>query len=304
MYGEGGTVGPELTGSGRDNLNYLLSNILDPSAVVAKENQFSIVTMKDGRVLSGMIRAGDDRTTRLQSLTELVSLPTPEILKIETLPISLMPEGLIDAMSREQVRDLIGWLMDRNPPATSATDSAPVEVALAGDWKVVVKTSDGTSREIDVPPPVWREVTHEKFAGLPTYNANGGGWNNGAKFSGNIAEACSTPDLVDVSSVILRPSSDPNSTPFVRGKDWEIEPTWGTFGRLEGGDIAPDTPVFASYRHTFLRIDSVVRMADSSIQLIQGTGASAAPAPPTVPADAVSLANIWLPGPIAKLTPD
>ncbi len=113
MYGEGGTVGPELTGGGRDNLDYLLANILDPSEVVAKENQLSIITMKDGRSLSGMIRASDERTTTLQTLAEKITLPTADIAKTETLPISLMPEGLIDSLPREQVRDLIGWLMDK-----------------------------------------------------------------------------------------------------------------------------------------------------------------------------------------------
>jgi putative membrane-bound dehydrogenase-like protein len=113
MYGKGGTVGPELTGGGRDNLDYLLSNILDPGEVVAKENQLSIITMKDGRTLSGMIRASDGRTTSLQTLVEKISLPTADIGKIETLPVSLMPEGLIDSLSRDQVRDLIAWLMDK-----------------------------------------------------------------------------------------------------------------------------------------------------------------------------------------------
>lgn len=115
MYGEGGNVGPELTGSGRDNLDYLLSNIIDPAAVVAKENQLSIITMKDGRVLSGMIRARDERTTALQTLTEKSTFPTSEISKIETLSHSLMPDGLIDTLTREQVRDLFGWLMDKDP---------------------------------------------------------------------------------------------------------------------------------------------------------------------------------------------
>ena len=37
MFGEGGDVGPELTGSQRANLDYVLENVLDPSAVVPRE---------------------------------------------------------------------------------------------------------------------------------------------------------------------------------------------------------------------------------------------------------------------------
>jgi putative membrane-bound dehydrogenase-like protein len=302
MYGEGGAIGPELTGSGRDNLDYLLNNILDPSAVVAKENQLSIVTMKDGRVLSGMIRGTDDRTTGLQTLAEKITLPTPEIAKIETLPNSLMPEGLLDAIGRDDVRDLIGWLMDKNPGATSAAEPAPAEFSIAGDWSIHVKSGDGTATSLEISPPKWNDVSGEKFATLPVYNPKGGGWNNGAKFAGNIAEVCSTRDLVDVSSVVLRPADQPDATPFVRGKDWEIENTWGTFGRLESGAITAETPVAASYRHTYLRIDSVVRMPDGSIRIIEGQGTPAAPTPPALESGAQRLGNIWIPGPIPKLT--
>lgn len=304
MYGEGGMVGPELTGSGRDNLDYLLTNLMDPGAVVAKENQLSVVTMKDGRVLSGMIRTSDSRTTSLQTLTEKISLPTPEIARTETLPNSLMPEGLLEAMPREQARDLIGWLMDKNPTSTSAAQPMPVEISLSGDWAISVKLPDGTATSLQVSPPVWKEVSGEKFSGLPVYNPKGGGWNNGAKFTGNVAEVCSTPDLVEVASVVLTTSPAPDAPALVRGKDWEIEPSWGTFGRVEGGAISPDTAVFARYRHTFLRIDSVARMPDSSVILVQGSGTSAAPSPPALPAGAIRLANLWIPGPIKALTPD
>ncbi|WP_367871228.1 PVC-type heme-binding CxxCH protein [Luteolibacter sp. Populi] len=303
MYGEGGMVGPELTGGGRDNLDYLLSNILDPGATVAKENQLSLVTLKDGRVLAGMIRAKGERSTEFQTLTEKVSLATEEITKIETLPNSLMPEGMIDSLPREQVRDLVAWLMDKGA-ASAAMDESPLPptlISLAGDWKIAVTVPGGATATLDIAAPVYQEVRSERFAGLPLYNPNGGGWNNGAKFAGNLAEACSTPDLVDTGSVILRSSEGADAAIFTRGKDWEIEPSWGTFGRLEGGALSGDAAVFASYRHTFLRIDSVVRMPDGSTIVIQGDGAAAAPVPPALPADGRLLGNVWIPGPIAKL---
>lgn len=299
MYGEGGMAGPELTGSGRDNLDYLLTNILDPSAVVAKENQLSIVTLKDGRVLSGMIRSRDERSTTLQTLTEKTTLPTSEITKIETLPNSLMPEGMINALPREQVRDLLAWLMDKNASA----EAPPARLSLAGDWKIEV-TADGGTTILEIAPPRQHEVSSEKFTSLPVYNPEGGGWNNGAKFTGNLAEACSTPHLVDTTSVVLRSSENADATTFQRGKDWEIESDWGTFGRIEGGAIHENTPVYASYRHGFLRIDSVIQGSDGSLSVIQGHGTAAAPVPPPLPDGSRLLGHIWIPGPIPKLTED
>ncbi|MEM6916186.1 MAG: PVC-type heme-binding CxxCH protein, partial [Verrucomicrobiota bacterium] len=55
LYGEGGKVGPDLTGSGRSELDYLLENILDPGAIVGADYQMSILTMKDGRLLTGVV---------------------------------------------------------------------------------------------------------------------------------------------------------------------------------------------------------------------------------------------------------
>src|SRR5207249_7154399 len=69
LYGEGGKVGPDLTGSGRDNLDYLLENIVDPSAVVTADFRMSIVDIKDGRVLNGLIAATTGRTLTFKMMT-------------------------------------------------------------------------------------------------------------------------------------------------------------------------------------------------------------------------------------------
>ncbi len=111
MYGEGGKAGPDLTGSGRANIDYLLENILDPSAVVPADMRMSILSLKDGRTLGGIIAAQNDRTLTLRTLTEEVTVEKSAITKQELSAASLMPEGLLQAMSDDQVRDLIGYLM-------------------------------------------------------------------------------------------------------------------------------------------------------------------------------------------------
>ena len=71
---QGGRIGPDLTGSNRSNLDYLLSNLIDPSAEVAQDYRMSIVTTTDGRLLTGMIvERMADRFT-LQTLTERIVL--------------------------------------------------------------------------------------------------------------------------------------------------------------------------------------------------------------------------------------
>ena len=109
----GANLGPNLTGSGRANLDYLLENIVDPSAVVPADYKLSTLTLKDGRVLSGFISAKNEQTLTLRTMTENQTLPTADATKIEGSPLSLMPDGLLDALTQEQVRDLFGFLMTK-----------------------------------------------------------------------------------------------------------------------------------------------------------------------------------------------
>ncbi|WP_395737356.1 PVC-type heme-binding CxxCH protein [Prosthecobacter sp.] len=111
MYGQGGKIGPDLTGSGRANLDYLLENIADPSGVVSADFRMSLLTHKDGRVLSGVVTESNERTITLRTMTETMTLDKADIVKQETSPLSMMPEGLLLAFGPDQVRDLIAYLM-------------------------------------------------------------------------------------------------------------------------------------------------------------------------------------------------
>jgi putative heme-binding domain-containing protein len=111
MYGSGGRIGPDLTGSGRANLDYMLENIVDPSGVVPADYRLSTLTLKDGRVLSGVVAETTGRTLTLRTLTESLTLEHTEIGRHEVSPLSMMPEGLLQVFQPDQVRDLIAYLM-------------------------------------------------------------------------------------------------------------------------------------------------------------------------------------------------
>jgi putative heme-binding domain-containing protein len=117
LYGHGGDIGPDLTGAGRQNLDYLLSNILDPSAVVAADFRMSIVQLADGRVLNGIVRAQTPQSVTLQGAKERVTVDRADIETMAVAPLSLMPDGLLQPMTPEQVRDLIAYLMTRSQVA-------------------------------------------------------------------------------------------------------------------------------------------------------------------------------------------
>lgn len=111
LYGEGATIAPDLTGSNRDNLDYLLENVIDPSAVVNRDFRMTVLALKDGRVLNGLVLDETDRTLTLQSLTEQVTVEKHQIEDRQLTPLSPMPEGQLETLSAEQIRDLFAYLM-------------------------------------------------------------------------------------------------------------------------------------------------------------------------------------------------
>jgi putative membrane-bound dehydrogenase-like protein len=111
MYGHGGAIGPDLTGSGRANLDYLLENIVDPSAVVSADYRLQVVTLKDGRILSGIIGSQSPKTLTLRLLTGEMTIEKSNIVKQEVVPASMMPEALVQTLAPEQLLDLIAYLM-------------------------------------------------------------------------------------------------------------------------------------------------------------------------------------------------
>jgi putative heme-binding domain-containing protein len=111
MYGEGGTIGPDLTGSNRANLTYLLMNVLEPNAEVPDAYKMVVVTTRDGRTYSGNIVAENERQVTLRVIgRDAVVLNKADIQSREATATSMMPPGLFDALTDREVVDLVGYL--------------------------------------------------------------------------------------------------------------------------------------------------------------------------------------------------
>jgi putative membrane-bound dehydrogenase-like protein len=110
LFGEGGKIGPDLTGSQRINPEYLLSKLLDPNAVVNRDYQVTVINTTGGRTLNGIVKAEDDKTVTLQTPNEVVRVPKADIDERQRSPVSLMPEGQLTPLSDTEVRDLVGYL--------------------------------------------------------------------------------------------------------------------------------------------------------------------------------------------------
>ena len=113
LYGDGGRRGPDLTGAQRHNIDYLLENIVDPSAVVTADFRVTVLELADGRVLTGVVTAKNEKTLTLITQTDTLTIERDRIEAQKESKQSLMADGLLQPLSAEQVRDLFSYLMTR-----------------------------------------------------------------------------------------------------------------------------------------------------------------------------------------------
>ena len=125
LFGTGGKVGPELTGSNRANLDYILSNLLDPSALIGKEYQATVIQTEDGRTLTGIVRSEDDDAVTLATANETVIVPKGEIDVRELSAKSMMPDDQLKPFTEHEVRSLVAYLASPvQTPLLATADSA------------------------------------------------------------------------------------------------------------------------------------------------------------------------------------
>ena len=112
LYGEGGAVGPDITGANRTNLEYLLGNILTPSAVIQDAYRMLLVLTDEGRTYSGILVDENQRQLRLRvaGQEEPVVIAKSTIESREIAPVSMMPEGLLGTLKDSEVLDLVAYL--------------------------------------------------------------------------------------------------------------------------------------------------------------------------------------------------
>ena len=110
MYGEGGIVGPDLTGSNRADLNYLLLNLLDPSGDIPDAYRMVVVTTKNDQVLTGTVTAEDDNKIELSTIGEKATIAKNDIKSRIVSPLSMMPEGLLQSLKDQEVLDLFKYM--------------------------------------------------------------------------------------------------------------------------------------------------------------------------------------------------
>jgi putative heme-binding domain-containing protein len=119
LFGEGGRIGPDLTSYKRDDVHTMLVNVVNPSAQIREGFENYILVTQDGRTLTGFIADQDARIVVIRgSDGQSIVVPRTNIEQLAASPKSLMPEGVLNDFTEQQVRDLFAYLRSTQPLAT------------------------------------------------------------------------------------------------------------------------------------------------------------------------------------------
>lgn len=123
LFGEGNSVGPDLTGADRKNVDSLLANIVTPSAYIRPEYVSFSAEFKNDSVMEGLMVASTPSTVTLldRNNTRHV-LAREQIRELRESAVSLMPEGILEALSPRQVIDLFAYLQADESAAIQGTN--------------------------------------------------------------------------------------------------------------------------------------------------------------------------------------
>lgn len=118
LFTEGGNVGPDLTTFKRDDLRGILLNVVNPSAEIREGFQNFTVFTDDGRIVSGFLTDQDNQVVVLRGVDgQNVVVARDEIDEMVANPKSVMPEGILDKLSDEDIKHLFAYLRSTQPLA-------------------------------------------------------------------------------------------------------------------------------------------------------------------------------------------
>ena len=114
VEGRGANVGPDLSLIGRTDRKWIVESILQPSAVVAPHFQTWKVETTDGKTFTGLlVHTNLDESFYLNEKGLRVKVLATDVSEITPLKTSIMPDGLLDALTDREIRDLVAYLAAR-----------------------------------------------------------------------------------------------------------------------------------------------------------------------------------------------
>lgn len=114
--GDGGSIGPDLTGAGnRYTMRDFMENILEPSKVISDQYDSHLIEKKDGSLVIGRVVSEDEGTLQVMmnpfAPTQLTTVKASDVKSKKTQAVSMMPPGLINVLNKDELLDLIAYVL-------------------------------------------------------------------------------------------------------------------------------------------------------------------------------------------------
>jgi putative heme-binding domain-containing protein len=109
--GSGGRLGPDLSGIRNQPADALLLHIIVPDYEITPGYEAFTVQMRDGRTIVGRIESeAPNGMTLRDAAAQAQTILRSDVESMKAAPSSLMPAGLDQAMSSQELADLIAYL--------------------------------------------------------------------------------------------------------------------------------------------------------------------------------------------------
>ena len=135
--GDGGGIGPDITGAGnRYSLKDLMENIIEPSKVISDQYGSEKIIKKDGSQIIGKVGAEENGIlyvmTNPYNTDLMIEVPVKDIKKREHHPVSSMPPGLINSLNKDELSDLVAYLLSAGDAKNKMFEAAEEQVLFDG----------------------------------------------------------------------------------------------------------------------------------------------------------------------------
>lgn len=136
----GGLVGPDMISLGASaQPDYLLESLLNPNAKVKENYHTTVIATVEGQVIAGVQIQKSDKAITVRTAENKVVVVPSELIEDVGQGVSLMPEGLVDALTDDEIAALVRFLSElgRTPEYTLSRRR------LARTWQVLLPTPEG-----------------------------------------------------------------------------------------------------------------------------------------------------------------
>lgn len=180
-------------------------------------------------------------------------------------------------------------------------------IKIIADWRVEIGPGSAGGAALvepvvfDITPPGRIAVRDEHHPSLPVYNPGVGGWARGAKPRGIQTEECTATGRLHPETLRVKSATGKEGVVYVADRDYQLEPFWGTFGRIEGSAISEDQEVFLDYEYEPDRLDTLAVNDAGEARLFEGVPSLGVVLPGVAPEGFTPVAHIWVPGRGEKL---